>query len=106
MTKYIRLIPEYGSFFVMTKALSFLVRGRVQGVGFRYWTRHRASLLGLKGWVRNRPDGAVEGVMKGRDEQLNAMLEQLHCGPSGARVDDVEVSGSCGEVPDDFLIRP
>ena len=92
-------------FFVMTKAFSFLVRGRVQGVGFRYWTRHRANLLGLKGWVRNRPDGTVEGVMKGREEQLDNMLEQLHCGPPGARVEAVEVGSSCDEIPDDFLIR-
>ena len=43
----------------------FVVRGRVQGVGFRDWTRRRAAAGGLAGWVRNRPDGSVEGVGSG-----------------------------------------
>lgn len=89
----------------MTKTLSFLVQGRVQGVGFRYWTQSRANRLGLKGWVRNRPDGAVEGIMEGQGELLNVMLEQLHQGPPSARVDSVQVRPSRIKAPDDFQFR-
>ena len=69
----------------------FLVRGRVQGVGFRWYVEREASLLGVAGWVRNNPDGAVEVLATGSREQINALHEKLRIGPRAARVDDVQV---------------
>lgn len=70
---------------------SFLVRGRVQGVGFRWYVEREAKLIGVSGWVRNNPDGAVEVLATGTREQINALHERLRMGPRAARVDDVQV---------------
>lgn len=67
----------------------FIITGRVQGVGFRYATRQEAERLGLHGWVRNRADGRVEGMVQGAEESLKRFEQWLHQGPDGARVDDV-----------------
>jgi acylphosphatase len=66
-----------------------LVRGRVQGVGFRYSCYHEARRLGLAGWVRNKIDGDVEVWAEGTREKLEAFLQWLRLGPPGARVDQV-----------------
>lgn len=70
--------------------LHVLVHGRVQGVGFRWFVRERASALGVGGWVRNRPDGAVEVAADGPDDALAALREVLRRGPDGAHVRAVE----------------
>jgi acylphosphatase len=72
------------------KTLRVLIHGRVQGVGFRAWTHHHAQLHGLKGWVRNRQDGAVEAVFSGPEELVEAMLKACRQGPRGSIVDRVE----------------
>lgn len=72
-------------------ALRALVRGRVQGVGFRFFTYGRARALGLSGSVRNLPDGRVEVRAAGPREQLEALVEDLRRGPALARVDDVDL---------------
>ena len=64
-----------------------LVRGRVQGVGFRAWTEYTALTRGLLGWVRNRRDGCVEAVFIGPEEAVTAMIGDCRKGPTGARVD-------------------
>jgi acylphosphatase len=69
-----------------------LVRGAVQGVGFRYATVSRAASLGLGGWVRNRPDGAVEAVFEGPDDRVGSMVDWCRRGPSGARVEGIETA--------------
>jgi acylphosphatase len=66
------------------------VVGRVQGVGFREWTRRTAERLGLVGSVRNRPDGSVEVQACGSEESLIGLEEALPRGPLAARVDRVE----------------
>ncbi|MDR2633603.1 MAG: acylphosphatase [Treponema sp.] len=72
-----------------TLAFSALIRGRVQGVGFRYSAIHEARRLGLSGWVRNRSDGAVEVWSEGPLEKQTPFLTWLHRGPPGARVDSL-----------------
>jgi len=70
--------------------LEATVRGRVQGVGFRYFVLREAMLAGLDGWVANRHDGGVECLAEGPPADLTALLEALHEGPPGAIVDRVE----------------
>lgn len=67
-----------------------LVRGRVQGVGYRAWTETVARECGLGGWVRNRHDGAVEAVFAGDATTVDAMLSACRRGPPAARVDDLQ----------------
>ncbi len=67
------------------------VRGRVQGVFFRASAQREAKRLGLTGWVRNRPDGAVELCVEGEEEELKEMLSWANRGPSAARVEKVDV---------------
>src|ERR1043166_8871431 len=66
------------------------IRGRVQGVGFRYWTRRTASARDLEGWVRNRRDGSVEAVFAGDEQAVAEMIKLCRRGPDAARVENVE----------------
>jgi acylphosphatase len=66
-----------------------LIRGRVQGVGYRAWVEHQAVGLGLQGWVRNRRDGSVEALFEGADDVVDSMVAACRRGPFSARVDDV-----------------
>src|SRR3954464_6569793 len=66
------------------------IRGRVQGVGFRYWTRRAATARGLQGWVRNRRDGSVEAVFAGEQQAVAEMIEQCRRGREAARVEKVD----------------
>jgi acylphosphatase len=68
-----------------------LVRGRVQGIGFRAFVLHHARALGVGGTVANRPDGTVECVAEGSRPAVDALVERLRRGPFGARVDNLEV---------------
>ena len=70
--------------------LRCLVRGRVRGVFFRYFTRNHAQRLGLAGWVRNTPDGTVEVLAEGPRTALEELLADLRQGPWGAVVAVVE----------------
>jgi acylphosphatase len=70
----------------------FVVRGRVQGVGFRWFVEREAGQLAVAGWVRNNPDGSVEVLATGNREQLSSLRSRLRQGPRAARVDDVEES--------------
>lgn len=67
--------------------LHFLIEGRVQGVGFRWFVHREASELELRGWVRNTEDGAVEVVAAGSAEELAELRQSLRRGPRGSRVD-------------------
>jgi acylphosphatase len=73
-----------------TEARRFLVRGRVQGVGFRWFVEREAHILGIAGWVRNNVDGSVEVLAVGTPDQLFGLRSRLRQGPRAARVDDVE----------------
>jgi acylphosphatase len=74
-----------------------IVRGRVQGVGFRFSTVREAEGHGITGWVRNRQDGTVEAVVQGPRDAVARMLEWIERGPDGARVDAIEVTDTDGE---------
>ena len=87
------------------KRANVVVHGSVQGVFFRAETRDRARSLGLAGWVRNAPDGTVEAVLEGDDEQVESMVEWCRRGPGGARVEEVEVAWSEPEGEEGFSIR-
>jgi acylphosphatase len=73
-------------------ARRFLVRGRVQGVGFRWFVEREAHILGIAGWVRNNADSTVEVLAQGTRDQLSGLRSKLRQGPRAARVDDVEES--------------
>ena len=82
-----------------------LIRGIVQGVGFRYAMMAQARLVGAAGWVRNRRDGSVEAVVSGTADQVDAMVAWSRVGPAGAVVDDVVVETAGGEF-DTFELLP
>lgn len=83
------------------------IRGRVQGVGFRYYTQAQAERLGIRGWVRNLPDGCVETFICGNAQQLASMQAWLAHGPTAARVDRIDtLSAPAPDVaPPVFTIR-
>ncbi len=77
---------------VVTKAVMVKVTGRVQGVSFRWYAAREAERLGVRGWVRNEPDGSVAAHVEGDRPAVDAMVEWLHRGPSYAAVRDVAVT--------------
>ena len=66
------------------------IRGRVQGVGYRYWLEHQAVAHDLEGWVRNRRDGSVEALFAGPEDVVSNMVASCRRGPSSARVAAVD----------------
>lgn len=91
------------------RAARFLVSGRVQGVGFRFGTAREARSLGIRGWVRNLPDGRVEVLAEGRASAVAALLVYCRQGPPGAQVEQVIVDERApGEAGDhrEFQVRP
>jgi acylphosphatase len=79
-----------------------IVRGRVQGIGFRAWAEVTALELGVEGWVRNCRDGSVEAVLSGSEEVVLTMIEACRQGPPGARVEAIDQRDA--EV-DDLALR-
>ena len=86
-------------------AYRFLVHGRVQGVGFRYFALKQAESLGVTGFARNLPDGRVEVVAEGAEEALSAFEERLRDGPGFARVTGVERAPLAPRGDSGFHIR-
>jgi acylphosphatase len=89
-----------------------VVRGLVQGVGYRAFVEHEAHRRGLNGWVRNRRDGSVEAVFAGPREAVEAMIEVCRRGPFSARVDAIdqrdgnEADLAAREGDDEFSVLP
>jgi acylphosphatase len=75
----------------MVIARRFVVSGHVQGVGFRWFVKDRASLEGVHGYVQNLPNGRVEAIVEGDEEAVERIERAIRRGPAGARVDDVLV---------------
>lgn len=87
---------------------SLLVDGRVQGVGYREFTRRAALRLNVSGWVRNRPDGAVEALICGSPAAVESLIGEMRQGPRSAVVNSMSVT-HLDEPPGDdraFIIRP
>lgn len=76
------------------------IRGRVQGVYFRESMRHRARLLEVTGWVRNRADSSVEAVVQGEASNVEAIIAWARRGPEAALVTSLEIEDSAGDYPD------
>lgn len=87
-------------------ALRLMVSGRVQGVSYRASARIEALRLGLQGWVRNRHDGSVEVLAMGPRSRVDAFVEWARDGPSGARVDRLEIVCAEFEETESFAVRP
>jgi acylphosphatase len=79
-----------------------LVRGRVQGVGFRAFVEHHAIQRGLAGWARNRRDGSVEALFAGPTKSVEGIIKVCKVGPLGARVDALDQREGANE---DFALR-
>ncbi len=87
-------------------AIRLIIRGRVQGVGYRWWAVREAERLGLDGWVRNRRDGSVELVAAGGPEELAALEGACRRGPPAAAVESVQREPADVEVASGFQQRP
>jgi acylphosphatase len=89
-----------------------LIRGRVQGVGYRAWVEYTAQEQGLEGWVRNRRDGTVEAVFAGPAEIVAAMIEACRQGPRAAWVEAIDADEAAAEdlarrrPGEDFSVLP
>jgi acylphosphatase len=83
----------------MRVARRYLIGGRVQGVGFRYFAEDAARREGVRGWVQNLPDGRVEAAADGDQESVDRFERSIRHGPRGARVDTFEVFD---DVPGDY----
>jgi acylphosphatase len=86
-------------------AKRWVIDGIVQGVGFRFFVQHKASALGLSGWVRNRDDGRVEVYAVGPTAKLNDLAAALHLGPRAAEVRNVEERDEAVESISGFAVR-
>ena len=90
----------------MRLARRYVISGRVQGVGFRYFTQEAAAREGIHGWVRNVPDGRVEIEAEGDAEALERFDNRVRHGPPGARVERVDVTdGPAGHRHTGFTVR-
>ncbi|MGB3271389.1 MAG: acylphosphatase [Xanthobacteraceae bacterium] len=81
-----------------TLARHLVIRGRVQGVGYRAWVAEQARSLGLGGWVRNRRDGSVEAVVDGPDAIVADMIARCRRGPVAARVDTIDEAAASDDL--------
>ncbi len=81
-----------------------VLSGRVQGVGFRFYAVRAARNLGLGGYVRNRPDGRVETEIEGMRTAVEAFIERMRLGPSGAAVQDVRLEWIAPQEEEGFRI--
>jgi len=86
-------------------ARRYVISGRVQGVGFRYFTEATAAREGILGWVRNTPDGRVEVVAEGDAEALERFERSLRHGPRGARVERVDVDDTSPTGETGFTVK-
>jgi acylphosphatase len=89
----------------MAATKHLIITGRVQGVGFRFYMERKARELGLSGWVRNRRDGAVEAVVQGSSDAVEAIIAWARRGPPSAVVAELRVADASGDYAG-FETRP
>ena len=88
------------------RSVKGFVSGRVQGVGFRYFVLRQARFAGLRGYVRNLPDGRVEFLLQGAPDAVSRTIDRIRSGPTHARVDDLSLTDSAASAEaSEFLIR-
>jgi len=87
-------------------AIRLSIRGRVQGVGYRWWATEEARRLGLDGWVRNRRDGSVELLAIGPEAAVEQLVAACRSGPPSARVSQVETTGAQDDGSRGFRDQP
>ena len=88
------------------RAVRLRIEGRVQGVGYRFWAEQTANDLGLRGWVRNRRDGAVEILAIGEEAAVAELIESCRDGPPAARVTQISVEEAEDEGAAGFTAKP
>lgn len=87
-------------------SVHYIVTGRVQGVGFRWFVRETARRVGLAGWVYNRADGAVELAAEGDDESIALLRNAVRTGPPGSQVEEVrDAPDDAGPLTQPFSVR-
>jgi acylphosphatase len=91
---------------MLERAIRVVIKGRVQGVGFRAFLEHEALRHDIAGWVRNRRDGTVEAVFIGESDAISAMIAECRQGPALADVRDVVVSDYAGPELNHFTQLP
>ncbi|MAT40989.1 MAG: acylphosphatase [Anaerolineaceae bacterium] len=74
------------------KRFHVIIKGRVQGVGFRYFTKETAQKLGITGWVRNTFSGDVEVTAEGTDDKINTFMQSIQRGPQSAFVSEFDIN--------------
>lgn len=72
-------------------AISLVISGKVQRVGFRWWIKRQADRRGITGWVRNNEDGSVEAYLQGNKEKVEELTNQCRLGPPSSQVESVEI---------------
>lgn len=82
------------------------IAGRVQGVGYRYWTERVAGEIGLNGWVRNRRNGTVEALFSGAPDAVAHMIERCRDGPPSARVTSIDLADGVAAPASAFHVLP
>jgi acylphosphatase len=87
------------------RTVRLVVRGRVQGVYYRFSMVHEAVRVGVTGWVRNRSDGSVEAIVQGAPDRVDEVIAWARRGPRAAEVAGVDVSEAEGEFAS-FEVRP
>lgn len=88
----------------MRKTIAVHIYGKVQNVGFRYYTRKTASVLGITGYVKNLPDGSVYAEATGEDNLLETFTQWCKQGPSWARVEQIHVTPLPNHEYNDFIV--
>lgn len=89
----------------MQKAFSIRVTGKVQGVGFRYYTNKKANELGVHGYVKNMRDGSVFIEVEGEEKKVDAFIIWVQKGPEWARVDEVKLQDKPEEGINGFVVK-
>jgi acylphosphatase len=86
------------------RTVRLIVSGRVQGVGYRFWAERTARELGLRGWVRNLPDGSVEALATGEADAVARMIEACRQGPRAAAVDALRIEDGADDGSTGFTV--